>query len=358
MITGTNGPYFIKSEGRTNGTYIRVGATNRVADPNRIKALELRSMNMSFDGLDCPSVKADKQTVKDLCDHLSSFKGIVMQTDLLNMGVIKEGSVGYLATNAFALLTKNPFIHARVQCARFRGNDDLVFQDSKDFTGDIVEQVVGALDFVLNNIQMHSKIDGLVREDYYEIPKNALREAIANAVLHREYLMTDSSVFVKVFDDRIEIESPGLPLGLNMSDVVSGRSMIRNQVIAYVFKAIGFIERYGTGIRRMIAECEQNNVPKPKFTTDDEFFKVTFIRPGAQKTKIVSKKTFRSMDEKKDAILDLLEDKDSRYTQADISEITGLSKSDIKRIMLDLKKEGILERKGNQRSGEWIVNRK
>lgn len=182
------------------------------------------------------------------------------------------------------------------------------------FTGGIVEQVVGALDYVLNNMQMHSKIDGLVSGDYYEIPKNALRGAIANTVPHREYQMTDSSIFIKVFDDRIEIESPGLPLGLNMYNVVSGCSMIRNQAIAYVFKAIGFIERYGTGIHRMIAECEQNNVPRPKFTTDDEFFKVTFFRLEAQKTKAVSKKTFRSVDEKKKAILNPLEDRDFRYT--------------------------------------------
>lgn len=356
MMIGTNGPYFIKSEGRTNGTYIRVGATNRVADPNRIKALELRSMNMSFDGLDCPSVKADERTIKELCDRLSSFKGAVTQTDLLNMGVIKEGSMGYLATNAFALLTKNPYIHARVQCARFRGNDDLVFQDSRDFTGDIVGQVVGALDFVLNNIQMHSKIDGLVRDDYYEIPKNALREAIANAVLHREYLMTDSSIFVKIFDDRIEIESPGLPLGLNISDAISGRSIIRNQVIAYVFKSIGFIERYGTGIRRMIAECEQNNVPKPRFTADGEYFIVTFLRSEVQKEK--AKRSFGTVEEKKNAILDLMERLDSGYTQTDISTITGISLSDVKRTMLNLQKEGLLERKGNKRNSEWIVKRR
>ena len=303
----------------------------------------------------CPSVKADERSVKDLCECLSSFKGTVTPTNLLNMGVIKEGSAGYLATNAFALLTKNPFLHARVQCARFRGNNDLIFQNNKNLTKNIVEQVVGALEFVLNNIQIHSKINGLVREDYYEIPKNALREAITNSVLHREYMMMDSSIFIRIFDDRIEIESPGLPLGLNMSDVTSGRSVIRNQVIAAVFKTIGFIERYGTGIHRMIAECEQSNIPRPEFTTNEEFFKVTFFRSGFKKVKF--KAAYLTIDEKKDTILNVLKNANVKYTQNDISEITGIPISDVKRIMLDLQKEGLLERRGNRRNGEWIVNR-
>lgn len=94
---------------------------------------------------------------------------------------------------------------------------------------------------MLKHLDIGSRIQGLVREDFYEVPEVAIREAIVNAVVHREYMMEDSSIFVKVFDDRIEIESPGLPLGLDVHDIMSGRSKIRNQALASVFKTMGLI---------------------------------------------------------------------------------------------------------------------
>lgn len=114
--------------------------------------------------------------------------------------------------------------------------------------GDLIDQVVGAMEFITRNLSMSSTIDGLKRQDRYEIPIEALREAVVNAVVHRDYLMSSASIIIRIFDDRVEIDSPGLPLGFDVTDPESGRSVIRNQVIASVFEVIGFIERYGTGI--------------------------------------------------------------------------------------------------------------
>ena len=216
--TGDECPYFIKSEGLEKGTYIRVSGTSVPADPNMIKVLQMRGRRLAFDVMECPSVPVRKPELDALCDRLSSYRLPITPEKLESFDVIKKRGRGHVATNAYALLTTNPFLHARVQCACFRGNDDLIFIDSVDLEDDVVSQIEGAVAFVLKHLDMGSRIQGLVREDFYEVPEVAIREAIVNAVVHREYMMEDSSIFVKVFDDRIEIESPGLPLGLDVHD--------------------------------------------------------------------------------------------------------------------------------------------
>lgn len=83
--------------------------------------------------------------------------------------------------------------------------------------------------------------------------------------------MDDCSIFVKVFDDRVDIESPGMPLGLDVHDAMSGRSRIRNQALALVFKAMGLIERYGSGVRRMVDACLSAGLPAPEFIEDRDY---------------------------------------------------------------------------------------
>lgn len=218
------------------------------ADPDTFRSLELRGQRMSFDALPYPAVSVSDERIGDLCARLSSYGTAVTRMKLVNMGVIQGSPDGLVATNAFAMLTTNPFLHSRIQCARFSDSKGLVFADSRDMEGDLIDQVVGAMEFITRNLSMSSTIDGLKRQDRYEIPIEALREAVVNAVVHRDYLMSSASIIIRIFDDRVEIDSPGLPLGFDVTDPESGRSVIRNQVIASVFEVIGFIERYGTGI--------------------------------------------------------------------------------------------------------------
>ncbi len=349
VVPGYNCPYYIKSEGMSHGTYVRVSGTSVPASPEIIDMLKLRGKRISYDSIEYPSVDVSTEKITELCRYLSSFNGEVNITNLINMGVIKETVSGYMVTNTFALLSNNPFPHARIQCAYFEDEKGLVFRDSKDFTGSIVSQVVDAINFVLKHLEMKSDIDGLVRIDHYEIPLNAIREAIINAVVHREYMLEGCSIFIRVFNDRVEIESPGLPLGLDMNDLESGRSVIRNQTIASVFKAIGFIERYGTGIRRMIDECKKNGVKEPEFKENGEFLRVTFRRNSKQ-----SKHTYSELV--LDRVLNLIIE-NPEITQVSMAKETGYSVSKVKRILHTLQDEGKITRDGNNRSGIWYINK-
>ena len=264
---------------------------------------------------------------------------------LINMGVLQESADGLIATNAFALFTTNPFPHARIQCARFSDQKGLVFADSRDMGGDLIDQVEDTMDFITRNLSMSSKIDGLKRHDRYEIALEAIREAVVNAVVHREYLMSSASIIIRIFDDRIEIDSPGLPLGFDISEPVSGRSMIRNQAIASVFKVIGFIERYGTGIPRMIDSCISNGNEPPEFSEDGQWFRVVFSRKPMRTRRDVSRI---------DAIIGAIT-ADPSITQMSISEQTGIPVSSVKRILSELKTKGAIVRQGSDRKGRWIV---
>jgi len=343
---GAECPYFIKSEGLDRGVYIRVSATSVPADSNTIRILQMRGRKLAFDVMECPSVAVEERELDALCRRLSSYRLPLTPEKLESFDVIKKRGRGHVATNAYALLTSNPFLHARVQCARFRGIDDLVFVDSTDLEGDLVSQIEGAMAFALKHLNMGSRIQGLVREDFYEIPEVAVREAVVNAVVHREYMMDDSSIFVKVFDDRVEIESPGLPLGLDVHDVMSGRSKIRNQALASVFKAMGLIERYGGGVRRMVDACLSAGLPAPEFIEDRDYLVVRFIRPAGSQS--------MGGSDDRDVVLTMIR-KDPRIRQTDIVESTGLSLSKVKRIVADLRDSGRISREGSSRSGRWIV---
>lgn len=343
---GDECPYFIKSEGVGAGTYIRVSGTSVQADPNMVRILQMRGRKLAFDVIECPSVPVQRPELDALCDRLSGYRLPITPEKLESFDVIKRRGTGYLATNAYALLTSNPFLHARIQCARFRGRDDLVFMDSIDFEDDVISQIEGSVAFVLKHLNMGSRIHGLIREDFYEVPEVALREAIVNAVVHREYMMEDSSIFVKVFDDRVEIESPGLPLGLDVHDVMSGRSKIRNQALASVFKTMGLIERYGGGIRRMVDACVSAGLSAPEFIEDRDYFVVRFARPMQTVPSDLSDDAL--------AVLSMIR-RDPKIRQAEIATGTGMSIAKVKRIIATLRQSGILIREGSSRNGQWIV---
>lgn len=356
IVPGDECPYFIKSEGVNRGTYVRVGSTSMPVTPHILNALRLRGKGLSYDMQLCPEVSVEEKTLKSLCTRLSSYKMPVSPVNLENMRVIRKIENQFAATYAYALLTSNPFLHAEVQCVCYRGTGKTTILDSYDAKGDIVTQAVEALSFVLRHINMASEINGLVRKDTYEIPETALRESIVNAIIHREYAMHDSSIVVEVYDDRIEIGSPGLPLGLDISRPDAGRSKIRNPAIAAVFKAIGFIEKYGTGIQRMMSVCRENGVPVPEFIEDRDYFIVRFNRGKTVKEEnsgvTSSKIDYNELNAVETLILNSIAAGEFKSIR-DYSKAVNLSHGTIERTLSSLLDKGLIKRVGSTRYGRW-----
>ncbi len=272
-------PYYIKSYGKVKGSYIRVGATNKPADIEMINELERQRRNISYDEEILYNI--ENLNLGNVRNSLSNKIGrSIEQNELLTLKLLKEENGKMYPTRGFMLLLGNniDFEFARIKCARFKGDDVEEFIDQKVFSGILYEQVDNAINFAKTHISKSGVIKDIKREDNYAIPILAIREAIINAVVHRDYSITGSDIKFAIFDNRVEITSPGvLPKTLSINDIKSGKSEIRNKVIARIFSEINYIEQWGTGIRRIIAECKKNSLIEPIFEESGLFFKVTIF---------------------------------------------------------------------------------
>ncbi|MCL2890491.1 MAG: hypothetical protein FWF40_01205, partial [Methanomassiliicoccaceae archaeon] len=213
----------------------------------------------------------------------------------------------------------------------------------------------------------------IAMKDIFEVPSDAIRESIANAVCHRDYAFDNSNIFVAVFDDRIEIISPGiLPLGTTMSNAMSGISTPRNQTLALVFRSAGVTEGWGTGIRKIIKECRDYGLKDPMFEQRSFQFVVTLYRSDQydpekwywrkKESEIrnslmhtgIPVKTPESLagDELTVYNAILLGNGD---TIDNLVRFTGISRSTLKRVLTKLKDRNIADREGNKRNGRYVL---
>ena len=262
---GRNRPYHIKSLSVIGGTYIRLGATNQQADERVIKELTLEGTNQSYDRMLCIGLKATTKEINRLCKTLkqtainncisdSQKKSVktVNLNQLLSWGVLIENLGKYQPSNAYALLTGAYNIPTMIQCAVFKGNSKGIFIDKREFAGPIQEQLEEAYKFVLRNIRLGAVIEGLYRKDIYELPPDAIRELITNAVVHRSYVDISSNIQIALYDNRLEITSPGrLPAGQQIERMQDGYSKIRNEAIALAFSYMNLIESWGSGFPKI-----------------------------------------------------------------------------------------------------------
>lgn len=255
-------------------------------------------------------------------------------------------------TVALDLLTQNTNSFAKIQCGRFKGKTRSIFIDKKEMAGPIYEQIEEAYQFVLNHINLGVFIDEIYRNEQYEIPTVTIREAIANAVTHRNYMDT-SCVQVLVFDDRLEVTSPGMLYGgLTVELIKTGKSKIRNKAIAEVFAQMGIIESWGTGIQRMIDGCIEAGIPEPVFEELGDSFRVTIYRNEDMKTHL--NKASDNDDENitnRDIILIGLRRKD--LTRKEIEELTKLSKSGSRYLLNKLIDEELIYTVGRGRATKY-----
>ena len=227
--------------------------------------------------IDACETEEEKAAVKDMTIE-----------KLEDLGVLCRVGRKLYPTHAFDLLTDNRNKAAKVQCALFKGTSRDLFIDRKEFDGPIYEQVDEAYHFVLRHIDMGAEIKGVYRKDEYELPISAIREMVANAVLHRSYL-DRSCVQVCVFDDRVEVISPGMLYGgIDIETAKVGKSTCRNEAVAEAFHYMHIVEAWGTGLPRIINKCKLYGLRTPLFEEFGDGFKVTIFRKVSNESEKVS----------------------------------------------------------------------
>ena len=272
-------PYYLKAVGKNNGTYLRIGASNRKADFEHIVELERQKRNLSFDEEAYREQVLETLDLTPLETRFSALGKPLDQEKLKNLKLIFQEHGTLWPTNGLMILL-GLLPHASTKCARFKGTDMSVFLDRKEYNGDLFTQLEQTEVFIKNHIHLHGQIKGLQRTDTYEIPLSALREALINAFIHRDYTNQGRDIKVGIYDDIVNIVSPGgLPNTLTQEALMDGRSEIRNRVIARVFKELGYIEQWGSGIARIKSACQAQGLAQPRIREKGDFVDVAFYRP-------------------------------------------------------------------------------
>ena len=285
IYKGNNPPYYIKRKGKVNGTYIRVGSTNRLADNDIVEELERQKQNISFDSIIVHSKEFKKLELSALKNHFEEITGEkITDTTFEKMNLVISDQNLKFPTNALVLLSNDrirneQFPYAKIECARFKGTIPGTFIDQKTIDTPLSLQAEEAYKFILRHISQDSTFEGVYRKDRWEYPIIAIREVIRNATIHRDYSLRGKDIKVAVFDDKIEITSPGklLPT-VDFNDMEAGQSDIRNIILAPVFKKLGIIEQWGNGLQLIAGERKKYPEIKMRWSEPGMSFRVTFLK--------------------------------------------------------------------------------
>lgn len=371
-------PYAVKIKESQSQIYIRIGASNRIADAVHIAELQRQRQHLAFDE-EINTIVA--MTDLDLSPLIEAFKQhdlVLDDAKIRNFHLVKSLNGNDYPTNGLLILL-GYFDHVSTQCARFRGQSKDVFLDRKEYTGDVFSQMHQAESFIHNHLNLIAKFDGLQRHDMLEIPPIAIREALVNAFVHRDYSNFGRNIKIAIFDDMVDIVSAGgLVSSLTMRDLFTGRSEIRNPILARVFKALGYIEQWGSGIGRIRHACLDAGLKEPTLTEQGDFFEVELWRAVDDgQTKSVNDKSDDSgrlavnmndyerlrtiindyerlsLDEKQ--IISLMLDKESLNRQG-VMELLSIEQTKAYNLLNDLVKLGILERVGKARATRYVLS--
>jgi predicted HTH transcriptional regulator len=273
-------PHYLKAQGASGGVYIRVGSTNRPADPAQVEELKRFARNETYDEQILPELNSKVIDFPVAAELFAPIRKLKL-SDLSTLAIIKRHQNRDVPTvGGMILFGRNRlavFPDAFIKAGRFDGVDRSCILDSADITSYPVRAVEEVLAFIQRNIRRSVTVAGLRNVETWDYPLVALREAITNAVVHSDYALRGTPIRVAIFDDRIEVDNPGtLPPGLTIAEIRQGISKLRNRVIARVFHELHLIEQWGSGIQRMTRACLEAGLPEPKLEEIGTGFRVTF----------------------------------------------------------------------------------
>lgn len=342
---GTSIPYYLESKGiRPVGVYVRQGASSVPASETAIL-----KMIKETDGDKYENARSIQQELtfnsakKEFETDSVSFNEQTMRT----LKLISDDGV---YTN-LGLLLSDQCPHT-IKAAVFEGMNKFVFKDRAEFNGSLLEQINSAYEYINRYNRTRSEFEGIHRIDIRDYPVEAIREALLNSVVHRDYAFS-ASILISIFDDRIEIVSiGGLVRGITKDEIFMGLSVQRNEALANVFYRLNLIEAFGTGIPKIFRLYEGFNV-KPSIETSDNAFKIILPNTVSAKEMISVAKPKRSLTD--DDILQAFR-RTGVVTRSGIEEYANVSQAGASRIVRRLLDEGKITKIGNGKSSRYIIN--
>ena len=354
---GTDRPYYLTKKGmRPEGVYVRQGFSSVPATDNAICRMIKETDGDRFEAMRSLNQDLTFVTTKNEFDFRKiEFGSNQMQTLKL---IDQDGLY-----NNLGLLLSDQCIHT-IKVAVFQGIDQMVFKDRREFGGSILKQMDEVYEFIDLHNQTRATIEKLLRVDVRDYPEVAIREALLNTLVHRDYSFS-SSTLISIYTDRIEfISIGGLMPGIDLEDIMAGLSICRNQNLANVFYRLHLIEAYGTGIRKIMKAYEDNE-EKPKIETTQNVFKIILPNINAKyeignitKSNIIE--TIESITSNENNLND--EEKVLEYakshgvlTKNDVTKLLKVSASTATRILRRLVEENQLKKYGKARNTHYTV---
>lgn len=335
---GTKKPYYLSDKGlKPTGVYVRSGTTSAPASEDAI-----RMMIKMTDG---DSFETNRSLVQEL--SFSSLEKEMKrrnleftQVQMKNLGILTSDD---LYTN-MGLLVSDECKHS-IKFAAFQGTDKLVFKDRKEFTGSLFTQLIDAYKTIDFYNGTRATFQDLLRIDERDYPEDAIREALLNAIVHRDYTFSGST-FINLYSDRLEIISlGGLVSGLSLEAAMLGASQPRNEKLASLFYRMKLIEAYGTGMSKIMS-CYKGLQVQPKFENVEGAFRVTLPNIHAQDTTIENEKYL--------PVLQLFENQ-KEITRSDIEEILGIGTTHAINILKEMLEQGLITKVGGGRQTRYVM---
>lgn len=335
---GTKKPYYLSDKGlKPTGVYVRSGTTSAPASEDAIRMMIKMTDGDSFEN--------NRSLIQDLTftslnKEMERRHLEFSQVQMKNLGILSSDDI---FTN-MGLLVSDQCKHS-VKFAVFQGTDKLVFKDRKELTGSLFDQLTDAFKTIDFYNSTKATFHDLLRTDERDYPEDAVREALLNAVVHREYSFSGSTI-INLYSDRLEIISlGGLVPGLSLEAAMLGASQPRNEKLASLFYRMKLIEAYGTGISKIIS-CYKGLPVQPKFENVEGAFRVILPDTHAQ---MISKE-----DKKYFPILRLFE-KQKEITRSDVEKALGVGTTHAVNTLKEMLEQELIKKVGSGRLTRYVV---
>ncbi|MDQ0205104.1 RNA-binding domain-containing protein [Pectinatus haikarae] len=338
---GTQRPYYIAKKGlRPEGVYVRQGYSSVPATDTAI-----RRMIKETDGDSFEEIRSIEQELtfeaaqKEFSERNILFGPIQMKT----LGMISQDGI---YTN-LGLLLSEQCVHT-IKAAVFEGTNQSVFKDRKEFSGSLFKQMEEVYDYIDFHNQTRSTFDKLRRIDTRDYPEVAVREALLNSLVHREYSFR-ASTLISIYSDRIEFTSiGGLVSGVTLKDVLMGISVCRNTKLANIFYRLELIEAYGTGMRKIMNAYEVSG-KIPQIETSDNVFKLILPNLNAQ----TEQKQLSTEDDSQEEKVIQLAKKQGMVTRKKVEKLLEIGQTTSGRLLKKMIKNGQLIQEGKGKNTHY-----
>jgi predicted HTH transcriptional regulator len=352
---GYQRPYKVVAGRSAGRVFVRVGSTTRKADSATIQRLHLQSSGMSWDALPYPDLtlqELDNATIEDFLRLRTERRGIPRpaiprERWMKKMQLATETGGRPAPTMAAVLLfSSSPrelLPQAGLEMARFKGTAPDEFLDKASADRPIWKLYEESLDFLRKHITTHARRTSHGRKERMAYPELAFREFMVNALCHRSYEPGSGPVHFAIFDDIIEITNSGpLPEGLDLTDLGTGVSVLRNPVIARVFNEMGLIEGWGTGIKLAMNKLAKHNLPPARIEMKGFFTQVSSVWAWPKEMKEEDVKIMRAVSSK------------GKIASAEVAEMFQVSDRTARTRLAALVKRGLLKKVGSTRSAVYV----